>query len=1340
MVNSRKTKFFVLCAIFVLAFASAFCISAFTAKADSGFVMNNSGAELRLNQDYSGIRFIAKIYPSDYNSEYSYGMIIVPNDYIGEYISGDNPDYIAQFESQSIRIINLKNMTPIAVDSDADDKADYYLLKGVISNILYDNLNREFFAIAYYNDGTNNHYATVADTENVRSIAAITDSALNDAAYMSRISDDEYKLKQLYSFNYKAQNQSRGFNENEIQEDTLNYLATYYTTEKTALNGTGVLADFDEPYYESALVLPSTTETSLRSQSRNLSLRTLITDDSEIGDENYVPCDSGVLKLDYKSGGGTGVKFPYSVTVAADTVINIKLFSHGWTWFRVAKEGTVGGGYRFDISKFDQWITKSFLATTLGYNVGDTLSELELYVSSYTGNANYEDGYFYVDEISYSTLSDLAAGLSDSDFEVANYNSTDYQTLSATDFDIAEDGGNMVLVGKAGGWNNYTYPLAKTATVTATSQLVVRLKSEFNGVLNAPTTQTFGILADYTEIVYSMVDDLGYSVGASVSSLTFRNQSATTGNIYIDSIKIVDLESGLTGDIYADFNSSYYSYFVGETGLVYNNSESGDWKNYEWGARYTTATIEEVSGQSAVKFAGSQYYGGRAVKFAKIYPQVTENTLIRFKVYATTKNIRIGAYKSTTSIGTDFSSKISATNSWVEVAVFASDIGLTTGSPLTGLNFFFTTNGGAYLAIDDIEILEVTFNFSDNRVMDFSAENAVYLTSAGTVTNGVYSYSGAYSYATIKFAEDKTYAEGDFIAVNISATKRVSSCTTGSTMFYVIENNPDYANWGYAPTSSGVYQTILIPVSKFGYSVGDTVNSLKITNWDSSTLYINWIDYVSYGDMTSGDYVAKYNADSVAYANALAGKSGLVYNSELAQNSIWANYEWHSRSTAFALEEVNDSYAVKLSCSNSYLGGSVKFLKNYATVTADTMIELGVYATAKNLRLATYKSTTSIGTDFSSQITANAWSTVVVKATDVGYSVGDTISGINVFGTGGAANYLAISYACVYEKYSTLADGTLSNFDEQGRYQNCYGYPGVTSSTNNNFNYWSRQAATTREIEYEGYNGSDGGVFHFHGANYGGTSLKFIRSVIATDTNYLEFRIYSTRTNIRVSKYGSDSIGAYYYVPSSNCWATVTVKITDLGYSVGDSVDGIDFYLDGTNDLYIDYVKSFDMADGYLSADFNSESYTLSTPSISYSANANYQYYSTQTTKSVVSDGYSDGDNSSTDGVLYSKNANICGGYSVTLPTVKVTANLKIRVKVLTSANANLRFYKSGVTDTIGDPAFAVSANTWTTIEFLATDRGYSVGDTLTGLNVYIGGAYTECYIDDITYIFADAE
>ena len=1176
MVNSKKTTFLVLCALLVCALVSAFCVTGFTAKADGGFVMNEQGAELRLDQEYGGIRFTAKIYPSDYNAEYSYGMIITPKDYIDEYISGQNPDYIAQFESQSIKIINLTNMTPIAVDIDSDEETDYYLLKGVISNILYSNYNREFFAIAYYNDGESNVYASFNDTENVRSIAAITDSALNDEVFMDRISDDAEQLTQIYSFKYKALYQERGYNENEIKEAAINSLADYYVTEKADIYGTGVLADFDESYYESALVLPSTNVSYLRNQSRDQSLRTIVTDDSVIEDEDYVSCGSGVLKLDYKSGGGVGVRFPYSVTVAADTVINIKVFSHGWNWFRVAKEDALSEGYSLSISAFDQWITKSILATTLGYNVGDTLSEIELYVSSYSsGDANYEDGYFYVDEISYSSLSDLESGLSAGDFEVANYNSTDYQTLSNTGFDIAEDGGNTVLIGSVNGWTNAAYPIAKAVTVTATSQLVVRLKSEFNGVLNANSAKTFGILASYTEISYSMVDDLGYAVNATVSEIPFRNQSGVPGKIYIDSIKIINLESGLEEDVYADFNNAAYSYFVGATGLVYDDAQSGTWKNYEYGARFGTATVDTVSGQSAIKLAGSQYYGGRAIKLAKIYPTVTENTFIKLRVYSTAANLRIGAYKSTTSIGTDLSAKIKSTNQWLDVAVYATDVGFAVGEPIKGINVFYTTNGGAYLAIDYIEVFDLTFDLTGNRVVDFSANRSDYLINAGSVADGVYSYSGVYTPgATIKFAENKTYAEGDFIAINISATKRVSSWNNANSMFYVIENNPDSANWSYAPTSSGVYQTILIPVSKFGYSVGDTVNSVRITNWDSNTLYIRWIDYVSYGDMISGDYVAKYDADSAEYAIGLAGKTGLVYNSELAKNSTWANYEYHSRATVFAIEEVSGSYAVKFSCSNSYLGGSVRFIEDYPSVTADTMIELRVYSTNKNIRLTTYKSTTSIGTDFSSQITANAWSTVTVKATDVGYSVGDKISGINVFGTGGSSNYIAISNACVYELYSTLADGTLVNFNEADRYDSSFGYPGITSATNNTYYYWSHQSSTTRTLLEEGYEGSDGGVFHFHGANYGGTSIKFKRGFIVTDNDYLELRVYCTRPTVRLYKYGADSVGKSCSITDKE-WTTLRVKLTDIGYSVGDSVEGIDLYLDGTHDIYIDYVSVY---------------------------------------------------------------------------------------------------------------------------------------------------------------------
>ena len=48
MVNSRKTRFFILCALLILTLVSALCIAVFNAKADSGFVMNEQGAELRL--------------------------------------------------------------------------------------------------------------------------------------------------------------------------------------------------------------------------------------------------------------------------------------------------------------------------------------------------------------------------------------------------------------------------------------------------------------------------------------------------------------------------------------------------------------------------------------------------------------------------------------------------------------------------------------------------------------------------------------------------------------------------------------------------------------------------------------------------------------------------------------------------------------------------------------------------------------------------------------------------------------------------------------------------------------------------------------------------------------------------------------------------------------------------------------------------------------------------------------------------------------------------------------------------------------------------------------------
>ncbi|MBR1891018.1 MAG: Ig-like domain-containing protein [Clostridia bacterium] len=151
------------------------------------------GASIRYKADSTGIRFRAKVGAGKYaevvaDENKTFGMLIVPN-----FMLTDNnikSDYIAQlhtaYPTQTLGIIEITNEKEtdpgvLAIEGDG------YLFSCALTNIKYNNVNRDFFGIAFIktageNDVVTYEYATFNQSENVRSVVFVASNAINREA------------------------------------------------------------------------------------------------------------------------------------------------------------------------------------------------------------------------------------------------------------------------------------------------------------------------------------------------------------------------------------------------------------------------------------------------------------------------------------------------------------------------------------------------------------------------------------------------------------------------------------------------------------------------------------------------------------------------------------------------------------------------------------------------------------------------------------------------------------------------------------------------------------------------------------------------------------------------------------------------------------------------------------------------------------------------------------------------------------------------------------------------------------------------------------------------------
>ena len=234
------------------------------------FVMEN-GAAVRTEKDsVNGLRFSAEMSADTYNNltakGATFGMVIVPKDYITEgyeltaaNLFGVNAKYSATAAvgaNQAVRrMLLLDNLTPANRDTDGN-----YEIYGAITDILTNNLTREFVGIAYvYVDETYilaSYYGNEMEN-NMRSIYYVAQKAIdagdNVGAVQTKYIDEFHNYVQDAGATYKV-----SYTVNYIK--TANGMTTTETkTEKAGLNETITLnaEEFDGFTLTSAAMLTS---------------------------------------------------------------------------------------------------------------------------------------------------------------------------------------------------------------------------------------------------------------------------------------------------------------------------------------------------------------------------------------------------------------------------------------------------------------------------------------------------------------------------------------------------------------------------------------------------------------------------------------------------------------------------------------------------------------------------------------------------------------------------------------------------------------------------------------------------------------------------------------------------------------------------------------------------------------------------------------------------------------------------------------------------------------------------------------------------------------------------
>lgn len=176
--------FFFVCSI------GMFSISSVRAQEQTREFTMVKGASIRLVGDSNGIRFQATL--SSYDQNNDYGFVIVPKSYIED--NQITSDYIPELNT----LAETGTISePIILYSKVHQENGKNVIKGSITNILYENINLEFVGIGFEYDGTTYNYASFENLDDIaRDVPRVAAGCLNELYYNENIDEDDKVLYQ----------------------------------------------------------------------------------------------------------------------------------------------------------------------------------------------------------------------------------------------------------------------------------------------------------------------------------------------------------------------------------------------------------------------------------------------------------------------------------------------------------------------------------------------------------------------------------------------------------------------------------------------------------------------------------------------------------------------------------------------------------------------------------------------------------------------------------------------------------------------------------------------------------------------------------------------------------------------------------------------------------------------------------------------------------------------------------------------------------------------------------------------------------------------------------------
>ncbi len=348
--------------VFMLFSASMFMTNVVKATDDTNDMTFEmvAGASLRLDAENNGIRYSANVGAGVVdiveNTEGAYfGMLVVPESYLSYVEEGANVVAELIKDIPSAYLWNLTNMEVF------EGK-----LNGVVSNVLYENFNVKRLAIAYYFDGAD-YIVAEGYTETLRSVGEVVDSSLLDFDRFMKDPYTENSRKVLYEFNYLADSQNAGIDEESARANVENFVEACVTNEAD-YKVISFAGETDYSMYYENTTVNSTVDGNYNFYSKNATL-------SVSGNNLLCTPYSASLSTGY---GGVAITFVRPIKVTESTTLSINVRLQGLSALHLGVLGSPSSLYEATYTN-NAWNNIKVKATDIGYAIGTNMNGLQIF-------------------------------------------------------------------------------------------------------------------------------------------------------------------------------------------------------------------------------------------------------------------------------------------------------------------------------------------------------------------------------------------------------------------------------------------------------------------------------------------------------------------------------------------------------------------------------------------------------------------------------------------------------------------------------------------------------------------------------------------------------------------------------------------------------------------------------------------------------------------------------------------------------------------------------------------------------------------------------------------------